>query len=197
MLRFINRVIQLFFRKSCEIYNWIVFKRANAKIGTKVCVNGKIKIYGMGKLIIDNNVTINSDIKFAPIGGQSGCSFLIKNNAEIYIHEGAGLSNVAICAFAGVEIGKDVFIGGDCKIYDTDFHSLQKKHRLSNPDLDINSKKIHIMDGAFIGGGSIILKGVTIGENSVIGAGSVVSKDIPPNQIWAGNPIRFIKNIND
>lgn len=52
-----------------------------------------------------------------------------------------------------------------------------------------------ICDNVFIGAKCIILKGVTIGENSVIGAGSVVTKNVPANQIWAGNPAKFIKNV--
>ena len=47
----------------------------------------------------------------------------------------------------------------------------------------------------FIGGGSIILKGVTIGERAVVGAGTVVTKDIPAGEIWAGNPARFIRKL--
>ena len=54
-----------------------------------------------------------------------------------------------------------------------------------------------IKDNAFIGSHSTILKGVTIGENAVIGACSLVSKDIPANEIWAGNPIKFIKKIDE
>lgn len=55
------------------------------------------------------------------------------------------------------------------------------------------AKSIYIEDGAFIGGNSIILKGVKIGKNSVVGAGSVVTRDIPDGEIWAGNPARKIR----
>ena len=56
-------------------------------------------------------------------------------------------------------------------------------------------KPVVIGNDVFIGAKSIILKGVTIGENSVIGAGSVVTKSVPANQIWAGNPAKFIRCI--
>ena len=55
--------------------------------------------------------------------------------------------------------------------------------------------KVHIKRNAHIGVNTLICKPVTIGENSIVGAGSVVTKDIPDNEIWAGNPARFIKNI--
>ena len=54
---------------------------------------------------------------------------------------------------------------------------------------------VKIKNNVFIGAKYIILKGVTIGENSVVGAGSVVTKSIPANQIWAGNPAKFIRNL--
>ena len=52
---------------------------------------------------------------------------------------------------------------------------------------------VHIKRHAWIGARTIICQGVTIGENAVVGAGSVVTKDIPNNEVWAGNPARFIK----
>lgn len=55
--------------------------------------------------------------------------------------------------------------------------------------------KVTIEHDVFVGAGCIILKGVTIGACSVIGAGSVVTKNIPANQVWAGNPARFIRNL--
>ena len=74
------------------------------------------------------------------------------------------------------------------KIYDNDFHSVEYSNRMSRPDTHIRRGKILIKEGAFIGAHSIILKNVTIGKRSVIGAGSVVTKDVPDGEIWAGNP---------
>ena len=61
--------------------------------------------------------------------------------------------------------------------------------------LDIKTGPIIIEDDVFIGAHTTILKGVTIGNKSIIGAGSVVSRSIPPGEIWAGNPIKRIREI--
>jgi acetyltransferase-like isoleucine patch superfamily enzyme len=94
-----------------------------------------------------------------------------------------------------IQIGNHVFIGGSVKIYDNDFHSLDSDIRESSHDTDVGSKPIEIKNHAFIGAHSIILKGVTIGEYSIVGAGSVVTKSIPDREIWAGNPAHFIRKI--
>ena len=85
---------------------------------------------------------------------------------------------------------------GGTSVYTTDFHSLDPIIRASKDDQK-HSKSAHVVicDNVFIGAKCIILKGVTIGENSVIGAGSVVTKNVPADQIWAGNPAKFIKNV--
>ena len=84
-------------------------------------------------------------------------------------------------------------------IYDSDFHSLDPKVRV-NSELDRQSQNklpVFIEDNVFIGAHSTVLKGVTIGKNSIVGACSVVVKNIPANEIWAGNPARFIRKLND
>lgn len=81
------------------------------------------------------------------------------------------------------------------KIYDTDFHSILPEKRL-NGNVDVPTSPIIIGKRVFIGGHSIILKGVTIGDDSVIGAGSVVTKNIPSGEVWAGNPAKFLKKVN-
>lgn len=68
---------------------------------------------------------------------------------------------------------------------------------MQSPDVHIKSKPVVIKRGAWIGGGSIILKGVVIGEYSVIGAGSVVTRSVPAGEIWAGNPARFIRKLDE
>ena len=86
-------------------------------------------------------------------------------------------------------------IGAGCQFYDNDFHPLISKYRVGETRNDslTNSKPIVVEDKAFIGANSIILKGSYIGEGSIIGAGSVVCGKIPPYEIWAGNPARYIK----
>ena len=87
-------------------------------------------------------------------------------------------------------------MGGGNSIYTTDFHSLDPTIRASNEDMKHRKcAPVVIEDNVFVGAKCIILKGVTIGENSIVGAGSVVTKSVPPNQIWAGNPAKFIRKI--
>ena len=111
------------------------------------------------------------------------------------IGSNVGISNSTIVCYENIKIEDNVLVGADVKIYDTDFHSLNVDKR-GNGEKDIPvCKPILIKRGAFIGAHSIILKGVSIGENSIVGAGSVVTKHIPNNEIWAGNPAKFIRKI--
>lgn len=97
--------------------------------------------------------------------------------------------NLTILDGGGVEIGNDVFIGPNVGVYTvnrpTDVRRREKGYEWALP------VKIH--DKVWIGGGVTILPGVTIGENTVIAAGSIVTKDIPANVIAAGNPCKVIK----
>ena len=156
---------------------------------------GSLFIRNHGRIRIMKDVRINSRYSANPIGGMGRTSFVVKDGGELLIDTGAGISNTAIVCWKSIYIGKNVRIGGDCKIYDTDFHSIHLAHRMSYPDKDVNVSPVRIEEGVFIGTGTIILKGVTIGRESVIGAGSVVASSVPEREIWAGNPARFIKRI--
>lgn len=176
-------------------YLYVKLMKVHISFNSIKNINGTIFIRNQGYMYVGKNVKINSSYRSNPIGGNCFTSIVVIQEAELIIGEGTGISNSAIVCHNKINIGKNVFIGGDCKIYDTDFHSLNFEKRISTYDDDINSAPINIKEGAFIGSGCIILKGVTIGEKSVIGAGSVVTKNIPSNEIWAGNPVKFIRKI--
>lgn len=165
----------------------------------------RIKSFGLpyiavaqtGKCIIGDNFRMSNGVRFNPIGFSQSCQIVVTDNAQLIIGKNVGISQTAIICHHSITIGDDVKIGGGVKIYDTNFHSLNPEIR-RNRELDMKEKKcrpVVIEHDAFIGAGSIILSGVTIGANSVVAAGSVVSKSIPANEIWGGNPAKFIKNL--
>ncbi|WP_028834556.1 MULTISPECIES: acyltransferase [unclassified Pseudoalteromonas] len=190
LIRPLINILTLYF----YLTNLLILKFYNVEIGADFKINGKIFIRGRGKLIIANQVTINSSLQSNPVTGDSRTILVIHESAEVVIGNNTGISNSVIYSRESIVIGDNVMIGSGCKLYDTDFHSLDLSVRLMKSDMGLK-QPIVISNGAFIGANSIVLKGVTIGENSVIGAGSVVSKSIPKNQVWAGNPIRFIREI--
>lgn len=98
---------------------------------------------------------------------------------------------VEITAAVGISIGDNAMIGAGSSIQDCDWHGLYNRTRPFRC-----SKAIHIADNVWIGARSILCKGVNIGENSVIGAGSVVTHNIPANVVAAGNPAKIVKHLN-
>lgn len=120
----------------------------------------------------------------------------MRPGAEIIIGEDTGMSGGSICAASSIRIGAGCLIGANVTLADTDFHALSPVNRRYNrkPD-DIAVAPIVIEDNVFIGADVFVLKGVTIGQNSVIGAGAVVTNDVPRNTIAAGNPARVIKGL--
>lgn len=150
-----------------------------------------------GKCYIGKNFAMNNGIKGNPIGCYQKCTIFVDRGAELIIGNNVGISQTALICTKKIIIEDYVKIGGGVCIYDTDFHSLNPDIRKSTEDLKHRKQKeVLIKENAFIGAHSIILKGVTIGKNSIVGAGSVVTKSIPDNEIWAGNPAKFIKTIN-
>lgn len=139
---------------------------------------------------IDENVWITP-----PFYVDYGNNIYIGNNTEINMN----------CIFLDdnkIIIGKNGLIAPNVQIY-TAFHPTNSIDRFGLPKEDgtfefckTQTKPVIIGDDVWIGGGVIILPGVKIGNNVVIGAGSVVTKDIPDNKIAYGNPCRIIKDNN-
>ena len=95
---------------------------------------------------------------------------------------------------AGICIENDVMLGSAVHIYVANHHFKNQTIAIIDQGHD-PSKPVLLKSGCWIGAGVIILPGVTIGENSVVGAGSVVTKDVPPATVAAGNPAQIIRNI--
>lgn len=150
------------------------------------------------KIIIGNSFKCSNSINSNSIGLIQPCVFNVSNpNSKIIIGNNVGISGSTINATILVNIGSNVLIGSGCIISDTDSHPLSYIERRNNDFSNVKSRPINIGDDVFVGARSLILKGVTIGEKSIIGMGSVVTKDIPANCVAAGNPARVIRYLND
>lgn len=159
-------------------------------------INGVIYVRNRGKISIGQGFDVNSGVNNNPIGGDTISRFIAATeNSVITIGDNVGMSNSTIYSRQSIQIGNNVLIGGGCKIWDTDFHTIDSNNRIFNGDNQIKSAPVVIDDNVFLGAFSIILKGVRIGQNSIIGAGSVVTKDIPANVIAAGNPCKVIRRL--
>lgn len=113
-------------------------------------------------------------------------------NCQVFIENDVVIGNnvtikPGVQIWDGVSLEDDVFIGPNVTFTNDLFPKSKNK--------DFELKKTIVKKGASIGANATILAGITIGENSLIGAGSVVTKDVPENEIWIGNPAKFLKNI--
>jgi acetyltransferase-like isoleucine patch superfamily enzyme len=126
--------------------------------------------------------------------------------AEIIIGDKVFIGPGSLVGSAGkITIGNNVLVSFDCVIQDNDTHSIRPEERENDVTgwmtgkkdwSKIQSRPIVIESHAWIGARCIILKGVTIGRNAVVGAGSVVTRNVESNTIVAGNPARVIKRIS-
>jgi acetyltransferase-like isoleucine patch superfamily enzyme len=154
------------------------------KIGTEIELTGPVIIRNSGTIEIGNQVRFNANW-YKPI-----CISLLQPEAILTIE-----NNVWINFGTEISLVKDVFIGAysmisiDCLIYDTDWHSLD------GLDQDVPVAPTRIGRGVWLGARVIVTKGVTIGDNTVVAANSVVTKDLPNNVLAAGSPARVIRSI--
>lgn len=166
------------------------------KLGNNIIFNGFpiIHRYPNSFISFGNNCKFNSAKHSISLGLHQTCAFVTSGaNAEIVFGNNSGATGLKILAKSKVTIGNNVLIGAGCTIMDNDSHHSNLTKREQNI---IPSRPICIEDNVFIGLQCVILKGVTIGKNSVIGARSVVINDIPENSIAIGNPCKVIMKKN-
>ena len=135
----------------------------------------------------------------------AGCSFAIQKDGHCTVGDFTLLNGAIVMAEELVEIGSHCLISWGVGIADSDFHPLEPAQRLIDSQAlapffkdrplrpKLKTAPVKIGDNVWIGMNAVILKGVTIGENSVVAAGAVVTKSIPANAIAAGNPAVTVK----
>lgn len=165
------RIIGVEVGNGCSFRGWVhCFKSPNSKIliGAQCAFN---------KSAFSNHIGLNHACILATH----------QQNASILIGNRVGMSSTTINCWKSITIGDNVRIGANCTIMDADFH-------LDDPRVG-QPKEILIEDNVWLGANVVVLKGVHIGNNTIVGMNSVVTKSIPANCIAAGNPCKIIKKI--
>jgi len=153
-----------------------------ARFGKRLRVQGKLIIKGPGKVIFGDDVMCADTVT----------PYTHSQEAVINIGDGVFLNGTRFGAAKSIRVGCKCILA-DCRIMDTDFHSMSKNRH--SKDAPVNVSPVNIGNNVWVGAQAAILKGVTIGENSVVGFGAVVTMDIGPDVIAAGNPARVVKKI--
>lgn len=149
------------------------------------------------RIMLGNNISVNSRFDSNAAGLPHPTIFAaLAPESYILIGDRTGISGASIVSRCGITIGERVFIGAGACIWDTDFHPLDAEQRRQHATRDARCAPIRIDDEAFIGARSLILKGVSIGQGAVIGAGAVVTRDVRAGDVVAGNPARVVGSVN-
>ena len=180
---------------------WTMYTRILFLLNGVSC--GKLKALGRarvnvslgGKATFGNHFYIRTGLFYTEVGN-IGSRILVGPQGVLKIGNNVGMSNATIVADCSVSIGDNVMIGGGVQIFDTNFHSIDTKTRTSGHETRDEVKKapVAIGNNVFLGTNSIICKGVTISDNAIIAAGSVVVKSVPTGEVWGGNPAKKITN---
>ncbi|WP_373493152.1 DapH/DapD/GlmU-related protein [Aquiflexum sp.] len=159
-------------------------------VGKNFIAQDHCEINGLSQkgLVFGDKVTIGSYAIIRPTnlyGGEAGVGLKVGNNSNIGPYSYIGCSGY-------IEIGNNVMMSPRVSIY-------SENHNFSNPEIPMNEQGVtrsfvKIGDDCWIAANSVILAGVTIGKGSVIAAGSIVTKDVPPYSIVGGNPAKILKS---
>lgn len=186
------RIINQKIRKLTGSINYLYALWWGVKLGKGGSFIGKCHFvrYPNTSITIGNNCRFLSGVNSNLIGINRPCSLSTINsdfNAKLEIGDNCGFSGTVIGAFRHIKLGANVRCGANTLITDSDWH-------LDDPRCG-EPQPVIVEDNVWLGEGVKVLKGVTIGTNTVIGAGSVVTKSIPANVIAAGNPCKVIRSL--
>ena len=153
---------------------------------------------------IGANCRLLSKFQYNLHGLNRRCMFsTLRHTAALTIGDDFGASGLVIACADRIDIGDRVMCGANVTITDTDSHSLDYRQRhpehfgieRRNWKEDVTTRPVRIQDDVFLGMNVLVLKGVTIGARTVVGAGSIVSSSLPPDVLATGAPARPVKSL--
>ena len=178
-----------------KYYNLKLFRIKGVLYGNNMQVYNKVYLQiRKGELSIGENFTLTSGDCINPLCRNIQACIFISHGGKVQIGNNVGMSSPCIWVRNSLTIGNNVNIGGNCIIMDNDVHQINYIERKANKG-KVKSAPIIIEDDVWLGANVIVLKGVTIGARSIIGAGSVVTKSIPADCLAVGNPACVIKSL--
>jgi maltose O-acetyltransferase len=187
---FVRRLRRHYYRDTCRFYAMLA--GTTFQLHWPVIFYAPVRVGGSGTVEVGAGTTFG--VAQAPRLGNGESLLLAKrqNDRLIIGNRVAFSNNVSIICTNEITIADDCLVGDMVCIYDSDFHGISPDERRSNSGI---SKSVCIERNVWLGSRCIVLKGVTVGENSIIAAMSVVTDSIPSNSIAAGNPARVVKRI--
>lgn len=196
MLKFTRRVFQKVSSLVCKIY---VCQFSGVHVGKGGVFKGLpiIQIEKGADVRLGNNVTLNSRNYGYHASMHSPVKLMAdRRGAVITIGDNTRINGACLHAYAGIKIGSNCLIAANVQVIDSNGHDIL----FSDPSRRINTssegRPIIIEDNVWVGLNAIILPGVRIGQGAVIGANTVVSKNVPPMVVFAGNPGRVVNSRN-
>jgi acetyltransferase-like isoleucine patch superfamily enzyme len=172
---------------------YLVMHGVKIKEGLKMSTLPFCRRHQLASIEIGSNVTIKNKLYENPAGISHRSVFVAgRPGARLIIGNNVGMSGVVLYCTKEIVIDDYVNLGVGVKIYDTDFHSINFYARRICDGKSIKSAPVRIGEDVWIGANAIILKGVTIGPRSIVGAGSIVTKDVPPDTFVAGVPAKTL-----
>lgn len=139
----------------------------------------------------NSKLILEEDASFVLTGKamiQSGAMIFLGRGKTLKIGRSTFTSNIKILAHDDITIGDNCIFGWECQIFSGDGHPIYQEESIINKDVPVV-----IEDNVWVGSRALILKGVRVGKGSIVAAGAVVTKNVPPNCIVAGNPAKVVK----
>lgn len=173
----------------------LIIKGVKISITTKLSIekNVKFKFDKNSRILFNSYLLLQSGSKLI-----SEKCFYLGQGAEVVLTQNAKLEigeNVYIGSYSNIRCSGKIKIGNNVRIAQH-VSIIDSNYEISNSEIiGIKTNEIIIEDNVWIGTGAIILPGVILKKGSIIGAGSIVNKDVNEKSLFAGNPARFIKNI--